>query len=435
VHRAYLAAIEARAPFRQEYRLRQAGGAWRWVLDTAIPQTDRDGRHRGFIGSVIDISDRKQIEDALRDADRRKDEFLATLAHELRNPLAPMRNALHALRLARSGESTTSTARLHAMMERQVNHMVRLVDDLLEVSRITRGTIELRLEPVDLAAAVRAAVETSRPLIDAGGHDLGVELPPDPVMLRGDPVRLAQVVGNLLNNAAKYTPRGGHIRLVARRAGDEVELEVRDDGVGIPNDMLDHVFELFAQVDHTRAAAQGGLGIGLTLVQRIVELHGGRVEASSAGPGRGSTFRVRLPIAEEYRVSTTSESELPNERPALPSRRVLVVDDNVDAAESLGLLLRFLGADVEVAHDGPSALERMQPFRPELVLLDIGMPGMDGYEVAARIRALPSNGDVTVIALTGWGQSEDRARSHAAGFDRHLVKPVDIDTLEALLQA
>jgi PAS domain S-box-containing protein len=432
VRRAYLEATERRAAFRQEYRLRQAGGAWRWVLDAAIPQLGRDGRARGFIGSVIDISDRKIVEDALRDADRRKDEFLATLAHELRNPLAPMRNALHALRIADNDDSPANPAHLHAMMERQVNHMVRLVDDLLEVSRITRGKIELRLEPIDLAAVIRAAVETSRPLIDAGGHELQVDLPDTPVTLNGDPVRLAQVIGNLLNNAAKYTPRGGHIGLAVQRRGGEVELEVRDDGVGIPSDMLGQVFELFTQVDHTRAAAQGGLGIGLTLVQRIVELHGGRVEASSAGPNRGSTFVVRLPIPDTTHATAAPDGD--DARTTLPSRRVLVVDDNLDAAESLGVLLQFLGANVKVVNDGPEALAVLDAFRPELVLLDIGMPGMDGYEVAARIRALPDQRGVTLIALTGWGQSEDRERSHAAGFDRHLVKPIDIDTLEALLQ-
>ncbi len=382
------------------------------------------------VGARLELARaRRTVEDALRDADRRKDEFLATLAHELRNPLAPMRNALHALRMA--GPDAPTAGRLHAMMERQVNHMVRLVDDLLEVSRITRGRIELRMEQVDLGAVVRAAVETSRPLIDAGGHELRIVLPAEPVTLRADPVRLAQVVGNLLNNAAKYTPRGGHIRLEARLCGNEVELEVRDDGVGIPQEMLGKVFELFTQVDHTRAAAQGGLGIGLTLVRHIVELHGGRIEASSPGQDRGSTFRVRLPVVQGPRPAAAAEE--PRGLARVPSRRVLVVDDNVDAAESLGLLLRFLGAEVQVAHDGPSALALLDSFEPELVLLYIGMPGMDGYQVAARVRALPSQRHTVLIALTGWGQSEDRERSRAAGFDEHFVKPVDISTLQSLL--
>ena len=382
------------------------------------------------VGARLELARaRRTVEDALRDADRRKDEFLATLAHELRNPLAPMRNALHALRIA--GPDAPAAGRMHAMMERQVNHMVRLVDDLLEVSRITRGKIELRMEQVDLAAVVRAAVETSRPLIDAGGHALHIGLPPEPVALRADPVRLAQVIGNLLNNAAKYTPRGGHIRLEVRPGGGEVELEVRDDGVGIPHDMLGKVFDLFTQVDHTRAAAQGGLGIGLTLVRHIVELHGGRIEATSPGPDRGSSFRVRLPIVDGQPPAPPADE--PRDLATGPSRRVLVVDDNVDAAESLGLLLRFLGAEVQVAHDGPSALAMLDSFEPELVLLDIGMPGMDGYQVAARVRALPSRRHTMLIALTGWGQSEDRERSRAAGFDEHFVKPVDISTLQSLL--
>ena len=382
------------------------------------------------VGARLELARaRRTVEDALRDADRRKDEFLATLAHELRNPLAPMRNALHALRIA--GPDAPAAGQMHAMMERQVNHMVRLVDDLLEVSRITRGKIELRMEQVDLAAVVRAAVETSRPLIDAGGHALHIGLPPEPVALRADPVRLAQVIGNLLNNAAKYTPRGGHIRLEVRPGGGEVELEVRDDGVGIPHDMLGKVFDLFTQVDHTRAAAQGGLGIGLTLVRHIVELHGGRIEATSPGPDRGSSFRVRLPIVDGQPPAPPADE--PRDLATGPSRRVLVVDDNVDAAESLGLLLRFLGAEVQVAHDGPSALAMLDSFEPELVLLDIGMPGMDGYQVAARVRALPSRRRTMLIALTGWGQSEDRERSRAAGFDEHFVKPVDISTLQSLL--
>ena len=382
------------------------------------------------VGARLELARaRRTVEDALRDADRRKDEFLATLAHELRNPLAPMRNALHALRIA--GPDAPAAGQMHAMMERQVNHMVRLVDDLLEVSRITRGKIELRMEQVDLAAVVRAAVETSRPLIDAGGHALHIGLPPEPVALRADPVRLAQVIGNLLNNAAKYTPRGGHIRLEVRPGGGEVELEVRDDGVGIPHDMLGKVFDLFTQVDHTRAAAQGGLGIGLTLVRHIVELHGGRIEATSPGPDRGSSFRVRLPIVDGQPPAPPADE--PRDLATGPSRRVLVVDDNVDAAESLGLLLRFLGAEVQLAHDGPSALAMLDSFEPELVLLDIGMPGMDGYQVAARVRALPSRRHTMLIALTGWGQSEDRERSRAAGFDEHFVKPVDISTLQSLL--
>jgi len=432
VQQARLEATEIRSPFRLEYRLRHATGGHRWVLDAATPRFAADGSFLGFIGSVIDLSERKRMEDRLLEADQRKDEFLATLAHELRNPLAPLRNALHALRLA--GASGAGADRLHGMMERQVNHMVRLVDDLLEVSRITRGKIELRPERVDLADVVRAATETSRPLIDAGRHELEVALPDAPLPLEADPVRLAQVVGNLLNNAAKYTPRGGHIRVTAERRGSEVALHVRDDGVGIPAEMLHKIFDLFTQVDRTLASAQGGLGIGLTLVRRIVELHGGRVEARSAGANSGSEFVVTLPLAPSPDASAGPSAADP-EPGALPLHRVLIVDDNADAAESLGLLLRMLGADVTIAHDGPGALATLQHFRPSIVLLDIGMPGMDGYEVAARVRALPGLERVLLVALTGWGQSEDRQRSHAAGFDHHFVKPIDLAALQALLQS
>ena len=429
----FLDANEGRAAFRQEYRLRDKDGQYHWTLDTAAPRYAPDGSFLGFIGSVIDISERKRAEDALLEADRRKDEFLATLAHELRNPLAPIRNSLHVLRLAPTQGATAE--RLHGMMERQVNHMVRLVDDLLEVSRITRGKIELRRERVELAAVVRAAVETSTPLIDAGRHELEVELPEQALALEADPVRLAQVLGNLLNNAAKYTRRGGQIRLTARRRGGEVEISVRDNGVGIPDEMLPKVFDLFTQVDRTLSSAQGGLGIGLTLVRRIVELHGGRVEARSGGANAGSEFVVVLPLAGDPQSSEEANGDDAGVPGELAARRVLVVDDNRDAAESLGILLRFLGAEVQVANDGLSALAQLREFRPSAVLLDIGMPGMDGYEVAARIRALPDFRGVLLIALTGWGQADDRQRSRDAGFDHHLVKPVDVPVLQGLLQS
>ena len=430
---SYLDANEQRRPFRQEYRLRHRDGQVRWVLDAAAPRFAPDGSFLGFIGSVIDISDRKRAEDALLEADRRKDEFLATLAHELRNPLAPIRNALHVLRMAPQHGATAE--RLHGMMERQVSHMVRLVDDLLEVSRITRGKIELRREIVDLAGVVRSAVESSKPLIDAGRHDLQVALPDAPLLLDADPVRLAQVIGNLLNNAAKYTARGGRIRLAARRSDDELVISVRDDGVGIPRDMLPKVFDLFTQVERTLSSAQGGLGIGLTLVRRIVELHGGRVEARSEGADAGSEFVVVLPLAKPRADGNGALQEDDPAFPLMPRRRVLVVDDNQDAAETLGMLLRVLGLDVHVANDGPAALAALRHQRPSVVLLDIGMPGMDGYEVAARIRAQSDLGDVVLIALTGWGQSDDRQRSRDAGFDHHLVKPVDLSTLQGLLQS
>jgi signal transduction histidine kinase len=382
--------------------------------------------------------ERGRIEDELRrrleqlaEMDRRKDEFLATLAHELRNPLAPIRNSLHILRM--SGGSGPAAERVHEMLERQVNHMVRLVDDLLEVSRITRGKIELRRERVELAAVLRSAFEISRPFIEAAHHQLAISLPTEPLTLEGDPVRLSQVVANLLNNAATYTEEGGQIWLTARREGSEAVVSVRDTGVGIPAEMLPRVFDMFAQVDRTLKRAQGGLGIGLSLTRTLVEMHGGRVEARSDGPGQGSEFTLRLPIPMQD--SRRAEGRPGGGRQATVPRRqrVLVIDDNHDAADSLGMLLKFLGADAQVVYDGPAALEALPRYRPDIVFLDIGMPGMDGHEVAQHIRQTPEFRDVLLIAMTGWGQKEDRRLSQAAGFDHHLVKPVNADTLQALL--
>ena len=375
------------------------------------------------------LAERERTEAELRANDRRKDEFLAVLAHELRNPLAPIRNSLHILQLSR--HTDPAAERVAEMMERQVNHMVRLVDDLMEVSRITRGKIELRKVPVEAAAVVRSAVETSRPLLDAAGHELVLSLPPEPVFLDGDPVRLAQILSNLLNNAAKYTDAGGHIFLTIKCDGDEVVLSVRDTGSGIPPEMLPRVFDLFSQIDQGSDRAQGGLGIGLTLVKSLVELHGGSVEARSDWPKGGSEFVVRLPLGMGECAERASLPAAPSA--VLSSRRVLVVDDNRDAAESLGMLLKLLGADVRVVFSGPEALEAVAREKPAVVLLDIGMPGMNGHEVAARIRELPDTQDVKLIALTGWGQEKDRRRSELAGFDHHLIKPADVDALQTLL--
>jgi signal transduction histidine kinase/ActR/RegA family two-component response regulator len=375
------------------------------------------------------IKERERVEEALRDADRRKDEFLATLAHELRNPLAPIRNTLHILRLADSGNP--ATAQICEMMERQVGHLVRLVDDLMEVSRITRGKIELRPEPVEVAAIIRSAVEASRPLIEQSRHQLAISIPPEALVINGDPVRLSQVVSNLLNNSAKYMDEGGQIWLGAKKLGDRVILSVRDTGIGIPPEMLPHIFKMFTQVDRSKRQAQGGLGIGLSLVRTLVEMHGGEVEALSAGVGQGSEFILRLPLSNVTSVSSRSTA---NARvPVLPNHRILVVDDNRDGARSLGLLLKLLGAEVEVVHDGPAALAIIPSYAPTVVLLDIGMPGMDGYEVARRIRERPAGRDVLLIALTGWGQEADRQRTTEAGFDHHLLKPADLAALESLL--
>jgi PAS domain S-box-containing protein len=371
----------------------------------------------------------EESREALKDADRRKDEFLATLAHELRTPLAPIHNALQILHHA--GPDGAVARSVYDMMERQVNHMVRLVDDLMEVSRITRGKIELRRERIELAAVVGSAVETTRPLIDAAGHALTVDLGDEPLELDADPVRLAQVFGNILNNAAKYTPSGGQITVRAERRGSQVVVAVRDNGAGIRPEVLAHVFDPFVQGERSYNRSQGGLGIGLTLARNIVALHGGTIEASSAGLGKGAEVTVRLPLLAPAAVATAAQAALPATR--IAGQRVLIVDDNVDAAESLGVLLRCLGAEVVTVHDGPAALEALRTQKPAAAVLDIGMPGMDGYEVARRARAAPDGADVMLIALTGWGNDEDRRRSREAGIDYHLVKPVDLQVLEDLL--
>ncbi len=406
-----------------------AEGGLRHYLSFKFPLRDRDGRWL-LAGMSIDITEQKRAEEALREADRLKDEFLATLAHELRNPLAPIRNSLQILKLSRLDAATAERAR--EMMERQVQHLVRLVDDLLDVSRVMRGKIVLRPERVELAGVVARAVETVQPLVEAQGHELTVRLPPESLPLEADPVRLAQVVGNLLTNAAKYTEPGGRITLSAGREGAEVVLRVRDTGIGIAPELLPKVFDLFVQADHATTKAQGGLGIGLTLVKSLVEMHRGTVEAHSAGPGRGSEFVVRLPLAAVAPEAPAADGEARG-GPAAQRRRVLVVDDNADAAESLALLLGLAGHEARVAHNGPDALRLAESDPPELVFLDLGMPGMDGFQVARRLRQLPGRDGLLLVALTGWGTQEDRRRTAEAGFDRHLVKPVEPQALEELL--
>jgi signal transduction histidine kinase len=382
-----------------------------------------------------EIAERKRAEEALKEADRRKDEFLAMLAHELRNPLAPIRNALHILRLAEN--NSERTRRTYDLMERQIEHLIRLVDDLLDVSRITRGKINMQKARVDLASVVARAVESSRPAILERGHTLEVALPKEPVAVTADPVRLAQVIWNLLNNAAKYTPEGGRIWLTAAAEEGEAVIRVRDTGVGIPTEMLPKVFDLFTQVDRAIDRSLGGLGIGLTLVRRLTELHGGTVEAFSGGAGQGSEFVVRLPQAPEEKLAHPIVGQ--GEKDALAGaapvarRRLLVVDDNKDSADSLAMLLRLLGNDVDTAHDGEQALQAVAAYRPDAVLLDIGLPGMSGYDVARAVRVRPELGQPVLIALTGFGSEEDRRQSRESGFNAHLVKPVELTALQALL--
>ena len=369
--------------------------------------------------------------DDLHRADQRKTEFLATLAHELRNPLAPIRTTLTLLSGGRLDEPATE--RLLGVMRRQVDHMVRLVDDLMEVSRITRGKVDLRFRPVMLDSVIGDAVELSRPLLDAAGHTLTVDLTHDRLCVSGDAVRLTQVFSNLLNNAAKYTPPGGRVRVTARREDGDAVVVIADSGIGLPPHMLRSVFEMFVQVSGTSKAAQGGLGIGLTLVQSLVELHGGSVLASSPGLNQGSTFTVRLPLTVQAAGAGGHAPEPVAWSALLAERTVLVVDDNQDAADSLAELLRAMGARATAVHASEQALRLAADTRIDAAVLDIGMPGMDGFELARRLRALPRGQALTLIALTGWGQ--DRERLAAAGFDHHLLKPVDVDRLVPLLTA
>ncbi|HMK88246.1 MAG TPA: ATP-binding protein, partial [Methylocystis sp.] len=415
--------------YHAEYRSLWPDGTVRWLEGRGSCYRDAQGNVTRCCGVTMDITERKRAEAALKDADRRKDEFLATLAHELRNPLAPIRSGLHVLR--RAGAQGEKAERVQAMMERQVDHLIRLVDDLLEVSRISRGKIVLLKEPMDLATVIKHSVEMSRGLIDAGALELRLMLPEEPLPIEADAVRLTQVFSNLLNNAAKFTNSGGRIEIAAERAGGQAVVSVADTGVGIAKDMLPRVFDLFAQASNGRDRSSGGLGIGLSLVRSLVELHGGAVEAHSEGAGRGSRFVVRLPLSSKIEAGAPPSKLLKCE--ATASRRVLVIDDTPDVADSFALLLETLGANVRVAHSGVEGLATCAEFAPELVFLDIGMPGMDGFETARRMRELPAGQKATLIALTGWGEEGTRARVKEAGFDGHLTKPADVEEVEMLL--
>lgn len=401
------------------------------TLVSAQPLYDSDGYLQGAVGSILDVTDLKNAETALKDADRRKDEFLATLAHELRNPLAPLSNALQVVRM--SGDMNASMGELRDVMERQVSHLTRLVNDLMEVSRISRGKIELRREPVELSAVIRTAIEISQPLIDEARHRLTVTVPPEAIFVDADHVRLSQVLTNLLTNAAKYMEAGGLIELAVRPDDREAVISVRDTGLGIPREMLPRVFEMFAQMDHTRSREQGGLGIGLALAKHLIEMHGGQIEARSDGLGKGSQFIVRLPVADDCRrqiAEPASLGTLP-----LPARKVLVVDDTRAALFVLDKLLTAMGQRVRTVPDAASALEAARCDPPDIIISDIGMPGMDGYELARQLRQEPRLKDVVLVALTGYGQVSDRQRAKDAGFDHHIVKPVDVSDLRTLLAA
>ena len=374
---------------------------------------------------------RRQLIDQLREQDRRKDEFIAMLAHELRNPLAPIRNALQLIRL--SDNDRTRLDHATTIMQRQIDQMVRLVDDLLDVARISRNKLELRKELVDIAVVVRSAVDTSRPVIEVSQNDLQISLPSQTVLLDADPVRLAQVVSNLLNNAARYSRPGGRISLTATTNAGELILKVSDTGIGIEPQKLSQIFDMFVQLDSSDPHPQGGLGVGLTLVRRLIEMHGGTVEAHSDGAGKGSEFIVRLPITATTDDQTPAVEIGTTHTVADIRRRILVVDDNVDSAESMAMMLELSGHDVALAHDGEEAIERAKEFQPDVAFLDLGMPKLNGYEAARSIREQPWGRHMLLVALTGWGQEDDKRRTREAGFDAHIVKPIDFAALEKLL--
>jgi len=423
---------------RREFRIaRRDNGQCRYIEGVETVRVNEAGEAQWVLGTNVDVTERKtaekksqQLAAELSEADRRKDGFLATLAHELRNPLAPIRNGLELMKLA--GEQTPMVEKARSMMERQLLQMVRLIDDLMDVSRITRDTLELRKELVEVTVILNNAIESSRPLIQQMGHELAVTFPTQSLIVDADMTRLEQVFVNLLNNAAKYVDRGGHIQLTVEGQGSEVVVTVKDTGIGIAADQLPRVFELFTQLDGSLVKSQGGLGIGLTLAKRLVEMHGGTVEAKSEGQGKGSEFSVRLPIA----TATSKPQGTKGEKDYVAgqtSLRILIVDDNRDSADSLSLMLELMGHDIRTAYDGQEGVDAAGEFRPDMILLDIGLPKLDGYDACRRIREQAWGKGVLVVALTGWGQREDIRRSVEAGFDHHMVKPVDLQALLKLL--
>ncbi len=428
-HRFDLDVINAGKSKIMEEKVTHTDGSVHWFSTVKTPLFDDDNSCNKLLGVATDITERKRAEEALRLIARRKDEFLAMLAHELRNPLAPIRNAVEVLKIQEAANPKLAWS--CNVIDRQVTHIARLLDDLLDVARITQGKIRLKIERFELTDIVNNAVETSRPLIESRGQELTISQSTAPQWIKGDQVRLEQVLSNLLNNAAKYTGEGGKITLSIMQDGSDAVIEIKDTGIGIASDILPHIFDLFTQADHSLAHSQGGLGIGLTLVHQLVKIHGGTVTAASAGIGQGSTFTLRLP-ASLIESSSTKPSLT---RPVLPRSkfRILIVDDYADAAESLTMLLQMEGHEVETADCGMKAIELAQSFRPQVVLLDIGLPDLDGYEVAKRLRALPETHDAILIALTGYGQTDDRERSQSAGFNHHFLKPLNCSELSALL--
>jgi len=417
--------------FNVEFRVRWSDGSVHWLSDHGKVFNDDAGNPLFITGACVDITTRKHNEETLREADQKKDQFLALLAHELRNPLAPLRNGLQVMRLA---HDETTIADTREMMERQLSHLIRLIDDLLDVSRLTENKLHLQRSRITLADVIRNSIESARPSIQAAEHKLSVSLPSEQVYVDGDLTRLAQVFSNLLTNSAKYTEHGGHISVSAQQNGTEIEVSVRDDGIGIPPEAIDHIFDMFSQVDRSIERTTGGLGIGLALVRGIVEMHGGTVRAFSEGPGRGSTFTVTLPVSPQPTDSDHRHTQRIVE-PSHARRKTLVVDDNHDSANSMAAFLRLLGHDVQTANDGIEAIEKAERFRPDIILMDIGMPRLNGYEATQRIRKQPWGEQIIIIALTGWGQDADRERSREARCDAHLVKPVSLSDLSELLNS
>ena len=429
---AYLAAFDKaildRSYFQHRARIRNREGGWRWMNTYAMPWFTAPGEYAGYVGISLDITETVNGEIALLEANRRKDEFLATLAHELRNPLAPIVNALA---LIVQPEGIASVPRLLPIISHQVNYMVRLVDDLLEISRITRGKMELRAAPTDLVGVLRDVIDANTYEINEKQHELSVSISQTPLIVEGDAVRLEQIFTNLLNNAVRYTPNRGLIWLAAWQEGNSAVVSVRDNGIGISPGMLPRLFEMFVQERRSGMGTQEGLGVGLCLVDRLVEMHGGTVEARSDGEDKGSEFIVRLPLTQTQAGEKMQKAE--KTATAKPGLRVLVVDDNHDAAQVLCMLLQSIGVNVEAVDSGPAALATIPDYRPNVILMDIGMPGMDGNEVARRIRQQPEFNDIKLIAVTGWGQEKDRQRSKESGFDHHLTKPVSFQDLKDLV--
>ncbi|CAN5380234.1 hypothetical protein BH11PLA2_BH11PLA2_44990 [soil metagenome] len=429
---ARVAASQAEGTSLQlECRIRRTDGAIRWIWSQARMIRDTAGTPTRMIGLVGDITERKEAVEALKLSDRHKDDFLAVLAHELRNPLAPIRNGVQFLKWAKTDEEREQA---RAMMERQLTQLVHLVDDLIDVSRISRGKIALRKERVELTELLHQAVEASQPTITAACHRFDFQSRVAPIIVDADPTRIVQIFANLLTNSAKYTPAGGAITLTATVMDGQVIVAVKDNGVGIPAEMLPKVFDAFTQVNRSLEKSQGGLGIGLTIVRNLVHLHGGTIEARSDGPDRGSEFTVVLPLVANIESLTPEPSIDPASPSAIACLRMLVVDDNEDSALTLAMLLTALGHDVQTCHDGERAVQMAGEMKPDLILMDVGMPRMNGYDATRAIRNQPSQHRPHIIALTGWGQQEDRQQSKAAGCDDHLVKPVDADALQRVLQ-